>query len=164
MLTHLVICIDNLFPRISRTIHLKQYFAYNTHGPFSVQSSKPGLFLTVPKRAVGCPWAALSLSIGSILWNQNPWPFPAQQHPNHNLAYNYNTRGPFSAQDQSGTVQNRFQKFQQFNPKFWDRPNNHLWPQINQTIYKALKTENNRVGEGPYLSELSKIHKTGAQA
>ena len=36
---------------------------------------------------MGYLWTTLSPSIGSNLWNQNPWPFPTQQHPNHNLLH-----------------------------------------------------------------------------
>ena len=73
---------------------------------------------------------------------------------------NYNTNHPNSL----WTVQNEFQIFPQFSPKFWDRPNGHSRPQTLQINYKALKTENNRVGEDPYLLELSKLQKIGVYA
>ena len=95
MLTHLIICINNfLFFTQFKPSNSSNIFAYNTHRPFSVLSSKPGLFLTVPKQAVGCPWATLSPSIGSTLWNRNPWPFSAQQHPNHNLLHKLSHKPP----------------------------------------------------------------------
>ena len=83
-------------------------------------------------------WAVRGQPSHQVKWNQNPWPFPTQQHPNHNLTHNYNTREPFQARDQSGTIQNGFQKCQQFSPKFWDRPNGHSRPQTLQIIYKPL--------------------------
>ena len=94
MLTHLITCINILFLTQFQAIQFKQYFAYNTHEPFLAQLSKSGLFLTVPKRAVGCPWAAHSPSIGSTLWNRNPWPFPTQKHSNHNLLHKLSHNHP----------------------------------------------------------------------
>ena len=93
MLTHLIICINNFFHTI-QAIQFKQYLAYNTHGPFSVQPSKPRLFLIIPIRAVGCPCAAHSPSIVSTLWNRNPGSFLAQQLPNHNLLHKLSHKTP----------------------------------------------------------------------
>ena len=94
MLTHLITCINILFPTQFQAIQFKQCFSYNTHEPFPAQPRKPRLFLTVPNRAVGCPCAAYSPSIGSTLWNRNPWPFPAQKHPNHNLLHKLSHNQP----------------------------------------------------------------------
>ena len=94
MLTHLITCINILFLTQFQAIQFKQYFSHNTHEPFPAQPSKLGLFLMVPKRAVGCPWAAHSPSIGSTLWNRNPWPFPAQKHSNHNLLHKLSHNHP----------------------------------------------------------------------
>ena len=105
MLTHLIICINNFFHTI-QAIQFKQYFAYNTHGPFLVQPSNLGLFLIVPKRAVGCPWAAHSPSISSTLWNRNPWPFPAQKHPNHYLLHKLSYIPPKQSLNYPKRVQN----------------------------------------------------------
>ena len=105
MLTLLIICINNFFHTI-QVIQFKQYFAYNTHGPFSVQPSKPRLFLTVPKRPVDCPWAAHSTSIGSTLWNRNPWQFPAQKHQNHNLLHKLPHKPPKQPLNYPKRVQN----------------------------------------------------------
>ena len=94
MLIHLITCINILFLTQFQTIQFKQYFSYNTHEPFPAQPSKPRLFLTVPKRAVGCPWAAYSPSIGSTLWNRSPWPFSAKKHPNLNLLHKLSHNHP----------------------------------------------------------------------
>ena len=94
MLTHLITCINILFLTQFQAIQFKQCFSYNTHEPFPAQPRKPRLFLTVPNRAVGCLCEAYSPSIGSTLWNRNPWPFPAQKHPNHNLLHKLSHNHP----------------------------------------------------------------------
>ena len=94
MLTHLIKCINILFLTQFQAIQFKQYFSYNTHEPFPAQPSKLGLFLTVPNRVVGYLWAAHSPSIGSTLWNRNPWPFLAQKHQNHNLLHKLSYNHP----------------------------------------------------------------------
>ena len=106
MLTHLIICINNFFFHTIQAIQFKQYFASNTHGPILAQPSKPGLFLTVPKREMGCPWVAHSPSIGSTLWNRNPWPFQAQKHQNHNLLHKLSHKPPKQSINCPKRVQN----------------------------------------------------------
>ena len=105
MLTHLIICINNFFHTI-QVIQFKQYFAYNTHGPFSVQPSNLRLFSTVPNRAVSYPWAAHSLSISSTLWDRNPWPFPVQKHSNHYLLHKLSHNHPKQSLNYPKRVQN----------------------------------------------------------
>ena len=79
MLTHLITFINILLLTQFQAIQFKQYFAYE---PFPAQPSKPGLFLTVPKQAVGCPLAAHS---------RNPWPFSAKNTQTIIYCINYHT-------------------------------------------------------------------------
>ena len=135
MLTHQLACINISFSNthfkpfnstitflLSFTHHSCSSCQATTHKQFHMDHFGPTtirtVFLTVSNRAVGCPLAALSPNIGSMLWNRNPWPFLAQQHQNHNLTHNYNTRGPFPARDQSGTVQTGPKNFNNSVPSF----------------------------------------------
>ena len=72
-------------------------------------------------------------------------------HTHQNIIYSINHHT--TTQNSPYTVQNRFNIFQQFDPKFWDRSNGHSRPQINPSINKTLKQGVNQVGENPYLPE-----------
>ena len=82
MLTHLL-----TYSNISFSIHISSHSIQaitckqNTWTNFSPTINPD--FLTIPEQYVGCLWTTPSLSIGSISWNRNPWPFPASQHPKH---------------------------------------------------------------------------------
>ena len=70
-------------------------------------------------------------------------------HTHQNIIYSINHHT--TTQNSPYTVQNGFNTFQQFGPKFWDRSNGHSLPQINSSINKTLKEGVNQVGENPYL-------------
>ena len=136
MLTHQIPCINVLNSTQFKPFILAIFHAINTWTFWSNQC-KPGLFLTVPKQAVGCPWAV------RVHGHFRP-------HTHKIIIYciNYHTSRPNSL----WTVQNGLQKFSHFGPKIWDRSNGHSRPQINPTINKTLKSRVNQVGENPYLS------------
>ena len=98
MLTHQIPCINVLNSTQFKPFILAIFHVINTWTFWSNQC-KPGLFLTVPKQAVGCPWAAHSPSIGSALWNRKPWPFPALYTPNHNLLHKLSHKSPKQSVD-----------------------------------------------------------------
>ena len=128
----------------------------SSHGLIN-NSSNSRLFLTVSHPCSG-------LSVGNFLTKHrfhfvepNPWPFLAQQHPNHNLAHNYNTS---HTQTVCGLSKTRL-KLPACSPKFSGlikRP--HTIQSINKTLKKGL----NQVRENPYLFELSKLHTIDAYA
>ena len=98
MLTHYLACINISFSTQFKPFILAIFHANNTWTFWSNQC-KPGLFLTIPKQAVGCPWAAHSPSISSTLWNRNPRPFPAQKNPYHNLMHKLSHKSPKQSVD-----------------------------------------------------------------
>ena len=77
-----------------------------------------------------------------------------QPHTHQKIIYSINHHT--TTQNSPYTVQNGFNIFQQFGPKFWDRSNEHSRPQINPSINKTLKQGVNQVGENPYLLEFVK--------
>ena len=93
MLTHQIPCINVLNSTQFKSFILAIFHAINTLTFWSNQC-KPGLFLTIPKQAVGYPWATHSPSIGSTLWNRKPWPFPVSYTPNHNLLHKLHHKPP----------------------------------------------------------------------
>ena len=66
------------------------------------------------------------------------WPHNNQ---NHNLHTN-NAYGPITVGKSVPGLPKIVPNFQHFGHKFWDRPNDHLWPHTTQTINKALKLKN----------------------
>ena len=142
MLTHQIPCINALNSTPFKPFILAIFHAINTWTFWSNQC-KPGHFLTVPKQAVGCLWAAHSLSF------ENHGHFRPHTHQIIIYCINYHTSHPNSP----WTVQNGLQKFPHFGLKIWDRSNGHSRPQINPTINKTLKSRVNQVGENPYLPE-----------
>ena len=103
MLTHQLACINISFSNrhfkpfnstiqfypshIIHAPHVKQQYTSNFTWTILVQLQSE-LFLTVPNRAVGCPWVALSPSIGSTLWNQESMDISGLTHTqNHYHAF-----------------------------------------------------------------------------
>ena len=71
----------------TQAIHFKQ-FQYQNTWTFLVQFKPIETVFNSPKNiTVGCPWAAHSTHIGSILWNRIPWPFPTSCTTKHNLLH-----------------------------------------------------------------------------
>ena len=96
---------------------------------------------------MGCLWAAhSSIPLCETEIHDHFWP-----HSHLNMIYSINNHT--TTQNSPYTVQNGFNIFQQFCPKFWDRSNGHSRPQITLSINKTLKQGVNQVGENPYLSK-----------
>ena len=162
MLTHLITCINILILIQFQVIHYKQYFAYNTHGPFSAQPSKLGLFLTVPKHSSG-------LSVGS----------PLTKHRFHFVELKTITiPGPKTPKPHKIIQQNHVSSetlgwalFTATQLGISSLGSKILIPIIRPSkpqqipIHKmALSQRINHVGKDPYMLELLEVHKTGAHA
>ena len=93
LLTHLIHASAYLFPHNSshslQTISIPKHM--DVYGPFHTNWD---CFYSPKIEQVGCPWAAHSSNIGSYLWNQIPWPFPALYTPNHELMHNLSHKEP----------------------------------------------------------------------
>ena len=72
---------SHFWPHTSQPIHFTLYHASNTHGQFLSKITSRTVFNSPQKQCVRCPWTTPSSTLAPLLWNRNPWPFSASQHP-----------------------------------------------------------------------------------
>ena len=163
MLTPLIPCINILFSTQFKSFILSKFYANNTW-TFLVQPSKPGLFFNSPKNSA---WAVRGQPppqprfhfFGTEIHGH----FRPNNTQNHNLHTN-NAYGPIIVRKSVSGLPKTVPNFSISVPSFGtDQTATHGFTPP-KPLTRLLNQKINRVGEDPYLSELSKLHKIGTHA